>query len=152
MAATHSLLFLRCGARVDPTVAAVEADAASSGVHPLVVNVVEAVHVIHRRVVEKMTVLPGSTFITMTEVSETIVDPAIETYGRAPVTLIENKSSAAPTPNSRASEGTLVGEPPPMSRVPVIGGVRSPIPRRPDITVARANRLIVSAQRRGRDP
>jgi hypothetical protein len=84
MSAMSSSLFFRRGARVDPAVTAVVADAVSVLVHPGVVNVVDGVgvHAIHRRVVEKMPVVPASAFITMTEVSEAIVDPAIETYDR----------------------------------------------------------------------
>src|SRR5208283_4479985 len=82
-------------------VTAVEADAVPLAlVHPGVVNVVEVtvVHAIIRRVVEKMPVVPASAFITMTEVTEAIVDPTIETYGQAPVTFIEEISVVAPTP------------------------------------------------------
>jgi hypothetical protein len=82
MSATSSSLFFSRGARVDPAVTAVVADAVNVLVHPRVVNVVDGVgvHAIHRRVVEKMPVVPAAAFITMTEVSEAIVDPAIETY------------------------------------------------------------------------
>ena len=55
MSSPRSSLFFRSGARVDPAVTAVEADAVSRRVHPGVVNVVDGagVHAIHRRVVEK---------------------------------------------------------------------------------------------------
>jgi len=81
MSSQCSSLFFRSGARVDPAVTAVVADAVSGLVHPRVVNIVDGVgvHAIHRCVVEKMPVLPASAFITMAEVPEAIVDPAIET-------------------------------------------------------------------------
>ncbi len=70
-------LFFRRGARVDPAVTAVVADAVSGLVHPGVVNVVDdaGVHPIQRGVVEKTSVFPASAVITMTEVPEAIIDP-----------------------------------------------------------------------------
>ncbi len=78
-----SRLFLRRGARIDPALTAVVTDMVDRGlVHPSVVNVVNRVdvHVIHGRVVEKMPVVPASALITMTEVTESIVDTAIKTH------------------------------------------------------------------------
>ena len=89
MSAMRGSLFFSRGARVDPAVTAVVADAVDVLVHPCVVNVVDGVgvHSIHRRVVEEMPVLPAAAFIAITEVSEAIVDPAIETYRRCPSSL-----------------------------------------------------------------
>ena len=116
-----SSLFLRRGARIDPAVTAVVADMVNRAlVHPGVVNVVDRVdvHVIHGRVVEKMPVVPASALITMTEITEAIVDPTIKTYERAPVALIEKKSTAAPTPIARSPEVADFAEPSPMCPVP----------------------------------
>ena len=85
----------------------VEADAVPFPlVHPGIVNIVEVmlVHAVIRRVVEKMAVVPASALITIPEVAEAIVDPAIETYGHSPVALIEIISAVAPTPISRSPE------------------------------------------------
>jgi hypothetical protein len=81
MSIMSSGLFLRCGARVDPAVTAVVADVVNALVHPRVVNVAGNVdvHVVQRRVVEKMPIVPAPAFITMTEITEAIVDPTIET-------------------------------------------------------------------------
>ena len=113
-------LFLSRGARVDPAVAAVEADAVRGLVHPGVVNVVDdvGVHAIQRRVVEKMPVVPASAFITVAEISEAIVDPAIETYRQAPVAFIEEESGVAPTPIARSPQDIRVREPSPMCPAP----------------------------------
>jgi len=84
MSIMSSSLFLGGGARLDPAVTAVVADVVPFAlVHPCVVNVADfvGVHPIHRRVVEKMPVVPTSAFIAMTEVTEAIVDPTIEAYG-----------------------------------------------------------------------
>ena len=67
------------------------------------------VHMIHRGVIEKVAVVPTSAFIAMTEVTEAIVDPAIETYRQAPVAFIEEKSVAAPGPIARSPEEPGLG-------------------------------------------
>src|ERR1700676_1501323 len=63
---------------VDPTVAAVVADAGNRGVvdHRRVVNVVNLsdVHVVHRTIVIKVSVVPTPTFITVAEVTVAIAD------------------------------------------------------------------------------
>ena len=123
-------------------------------VHPGVVNVMVHVdvHVIHCRVVEKMPVVPASAFITTTEVTEAIVDPTIETYKRAPVAVIEKKSPAAPAPIAWSPEEADFRSDHPRARHPVIAAISpTPIPRGPDIAVARANWLRVDGQLRRRD-
>src|ERR1039458_5552591 len=145
--------FLRRGPFVDPAVTSIVANMVRVLVHPRVVNVVDdaLVHMIHGRVVEKMPVLPAPAFITMAEVTEAIVDPAIETYGRAPVAIIENESATAPTPIARSPEKPGFRSQYPCARHPIIFSVPCPIPWRPDITVAGANRLIVNGQLGWRD-
>ena len=82
MSIMSSSLFLSRRALVDPAVTTVVTDVARVLVHTCVVNIVDnvGVHVIYRRVVEKMPVVPAPAFITMTEVTVAIVDPTIETY------------------------------------------------------------------------
>src|SRR5258708_38013983 len=89
--------------RFYPAVAAVVADAVNRGIvvdHRCVVNVVDVrdVYVGHRAVVVKPFALPSSAFLTATEVTVAIADPAIETYMRTPVAVVENKAPATPTP------------------------------------------------------
>src|SRR3982074_3306510 len=73
---------------IDPTVAPVIADAVYRGVvdHRRVVNIVNDgnVHVIHRTVVKEASVLPTSTFIAFTEITESVNDSAIKTDLRPP--------------------------------------------------------------------
>ena len=152
MCLMSSSLFSSGGVRVDSAVTTVVADVVHRAlVHPRVVNVVDVVgvHVIQRRVVEKMPVVPSSTFITSTEVTEAIVDPTIEAYGRAPIAFIEKKSVAAPTPIARSPEVPGFRSHQPCARHPiVVGAVPSPVSRRPEIAVARADRLRIIGQRR----
>jgi len=74
--------FLSCRAFIEPAATPVVADVVHILVDPCVVNVMDSIgiDVIHRRVVEKMTVLPTSTFIAVAEVTVAIVDPAIKTH------------------------------------------------------------------------
>jgi len=148
-------LFLRRGTSVNPAVAAVVADVVDLAlVHPGVVNVVDRVdvHVIHSGVVVKMPVVPASALVATTEITVAIVDPAVETYVRSPVTWIEKKPAAAPTPIVRGPEVADLRSQHPCSRYPVIAAISpSPVPRSPDIAVAGAKRLVVDGQCRRRD-
>jgi hypothetical protein len=76
-------LFLSRRVRVNSAVTAVVTDAAASSLaHPVVVNVVGGVdvYVIYRRVVKELSIIPASALIPTPEVTETIVDSAIESY------------------------------------------------------------------------
>src|SRR5208337_4264057 len=150
-------LFFRPWTRADPTIAAVEADTAHRGAvdHRGVVDVVNFsdVHVVHRTVVEKVSVVPTSTLVPFAEVSVAVTDPAIETDMWTPVAVVEDVSVASPTPISRGPEQTGFRSHHPCPRHPVviveIVGV-SPVSRRPEMTVARTKRLLVYRQfRRG---
>lgn len=146
-------LFLSRGALVNSTIATVVADAVHPLIYSCVVSVVDdvVVHVIYCRVVEEMPVVPAPAFITVTEVTVAVVNTAIETYGRAPIARIENIAVAAPAPIARSPKETDLWSQHPCARHPVIFTIPSPIPWRPNITVARANRLIVNGQLRRRD-
>src|SRR6266481_5294796 len=108
--ALRSLLFMRRTC-IDPAVTAVVADAVHGSVvdHGRVVNIVNVgdVHVVHRTVVEKPIVVPTPAFISIAEIAEAVVDPAIEPDSPAPIALMEQKSVAAPTPISWGPEVTL---------------------------------------------
>ena len=103
-------LFLPRRTRIDTTVAAVVADAIHGPVvdHGRVVNVayVGHVHIVHRAIVEKTVVVPPPAFISIAEVAEAIIDPAIETDSRTPIAFMEQKSVAAPAPITRGPEET----------------------------------------------
>src|SRR5271157_4432486 len=146
-------LFLRRWTPVDPTAAAVVTDPVHRGVvdHRGVVNVVDVadVDVVHRTVVVKLSVLPTSTFIALAKVSVAVTDPAVETYLRTPVAIIEDISVAAPTPIGWSPEQTGFRSHYPCPRHPVVIveviGV-SPVPRCPEITIAGTERLLVDGK------
>jgi len=93
----HGFLF-NGRTHIDPTVAAVVADAIHSSVvdNRCVVNVVDVgdVHVVHRAVIEKTAVVPTPALVAVSKVSKTIVNPAVETDSRSPIAFMEEKSVA----------------------------------------------------------
>src|ERR1017187_5452334 len=109
------------------------------------------IHMIYGRVVEEMPALPATALIAVAEVAEAIVNPAIETYCRAPITIIENESAAAPTPIARSPKVADFRSHHPCTRHPIILTIPSPMAWGPDITVARTNWLIVNGNFRRRD-
>ena len=154
MLITRGSFLLRVGPLVDAAITPVITGAAAGAlIYSRVVNIVDGVliHVVYRCVVEEMSTLPPPAIITVTEVAVAIVDPAIETYRRAPVAVIKEKPAAAPTPIARSPKVADFRSHHPSARHPVIFTVPSPIARRPDITVAGTNRLIVNGQLRRSD-
>src|SRR5580704_11756022 len=145
--------FLCSGTSVDASIATIEADAGDGGfVDARVVDVVNHIHVYvqHSAVIEKVTVIPASTFKTMAKVTEAVVNPAIETYLRAPVAIIENVATVSPAPIAWSPEKTDFGSHYPGSRHPKITVITvSPISGGPQIAVAGADWLLVDRQFRG---
>src|SRR5579864_2359822 len=157
VSATCRGLLFRPRTGVNPTIAAVIADAVHRSVvdHRGVVNVVDVgdVHVVHRTVVVKLSVLPTPTFIALAKISVAVIDPAIETYLRTPVAVVEDISVAAPTPIGWSPEQARFRSHHPCPRHPVviveIVSV-SPVPGCPEIALAGTKRLLVDGEfRRG---
>src|SRR5271156_6894173 len=68
-------------------------------VHVLVVNVVKAgAHMPNRRVVEEMPAFPTSAIEAVAEISEAVVNPAIKTNRRSPISTGEKKRADVPAP------------------------------------------------------
>src|SRR3984893_5287678 len=141
--------FLRPGARADPTRSAVVADPVHPGAvdHCGVVNVVNHsdVHVVHRTVVEKVSVIPTSTFIAFAVVTVAVTNPAIETDVLTPVAIVEDISVAAPTPIGWSPQETDFRSHHPRTRHPVVIVVGiSPVSGCPEITIAGTKGLLVN--------
>jgi len=146
--------FLRRRTSVDPAVAVITDVYIVSHVYLRFVHVVNHidVYVGYGAVVKEMAVVPAPAFKAVAEVTETIVDAAIEPYGRAPIAVIPNKTGAAPTPVARRPEETYFRSFDPRAGHPVITVVApAPISGRPDVAVTGANRLLVNGKRRRRD-
>jgi hypothetical protein len=148
----HRLL-LRRGTGADSPVTAVIADAVDCGVvdHGRVIDVVNVgdIHVAHGTVVIKLSALPTSTLITVTEVSVAVTDSAIEAHLLAPITVVEDVSVAAPSPIGWSPEQSRFRSHDPRARHPVVAFVSvgvGPVPRCPKITIAGTEWLLVDRQ------
>src|ERR1700722_11272516 len=146
-------LFLGRRALVESAVAAIIADAGDRRtVHdPCFIHVANHgdVYVGHRTIVEKVTVVPTSAFVTVTEIAEAIVDSAIKSYLRTPVAIMENVPAVSPAPVSGRPEKTNFRSQYPSSGNPIVIIVSiSPVARRPNVTIAGTYRLIVDRQLR----
>ena len=144
--------FLRRWPVVDATFAAIVADAVSRIVfNPGVIGVVDVlvIYAVYRGVVIKMIVLPAATFIAVTTVSESVIDPAIISNVRAPITFVEKERTAAPTPVSGGPEEANFGCFDPSAGHPVIVvAVPGPIAGRPDVAIPGTDGLLINGQRR----
>src|SRR6516165_211418 len=142
------------GTRFDPAVASVVADAVHVVVdHGGVVNVVNIgdIYIVHRTVVIEVPVVPTSALISVTEISEPVVDSAIETDLRTPVADMPDKRGSAPSPPSRSPQKADRRCQHPSSWHPVITvGAPSPIARHPYIARIWANWLRIDGY--GRRP
>src|SRR5208283_776357 len=158
MSLTRRSLVFRSRTRVDSTIAAVVTDAVHVVVdHGGVVDIVNVgdVHVVHGTVVEKVSVIPTSTFITLTEVAEAVIDSAVEAYVRTPVPLIENKPVASPAPIGWSPKETNFRRLHPCTRHPVEivdVVIVGPVARCPEIAVPWTKRLLINGQRGRADP
>ena len=101
-----------------------------------VVNVVNAgdIHVVHRTVVVKLSVLPTSALIAGTTIAKAVVDPTVEADLRTPVAVIPAIGVAAPAPITGSPEQTNLGSHHPRTRHPEVAFIPiSPVAGGPDI-------------------
>jgi hypothetical protein len=111
---------------------------------------VRDVHVVYCTVVGEATMIPIAAFITMADVSETIIHSAIESNVRTPISGMPQVGAASPSPIAWCPEKTNLGGHDPCARNPIIAVITiCPITRRPDITVTGAKRLRINRQRWG---
>jgi hypothetical protein len=124
--------------------------------HCPVVNVVNFCHVyvIHCSVVEEIVSLPIPALITFSAIPVAVIDPAIETDVRSPVTSIPCVHSVVPPPITGCPQEARRRHKHPCAGHPVIIFIVvavCPVARRPDIILAGTDRLYVHRQRGGRD-
>src|SRR5258708_4835598 len=155
MSSAPCLFVSRRRARIDPTVATVEAHAIFDAIvdHCRVVHVVDIghVHIGHGTVVKEVSIVPTSAFETLAEVTKSVIDPAIKTNFRAPETFVPEEYIPAPTPPARGPQETDFRSEHPRARHPVViltVVIPIPVSRRPDITLAWTNGLLIYRQRR----
>lgn len=145
--------FTRVWPRVEATFAAVEAHASYIDVidHRLVVYVgdMHAAKVGNRPVVVKGTTTPVAAFETNTTVPVSVVDSAVESYVRSPVTRMPEIRATAPTPVAGCPQQSRGGRHHPRARHPVIVAVAiGPIAGCPDIANCGAGWLYIYGQSR----
>lgn len=153
MAVMFRSQLMRVWPRAEATVAAVEAHASYIDVidHSLVIHVgdMHAAKVGNRPVVVEGTTTPVAAVETNTAVSVSVVDSAVKSYVRAPITRMPDIRATAPAPVTRCPQVTRCGSHNPRARHPVVIVVAiCPISRCPDIANCGAWWLYVYGQSR----
>src|SRR5260370_10553690 len=102
-------LFFGARSPVNATVAAVIADAVYRRIVVYdrgVVGVMDFrdIDVVHRAVIVKAVVVPAAAFVTAAEIAIAVIYASVKTNTWAPITLMQNKDSSAPTPVGRRPE------------------------------------------------
>lgn len=109
------------------------------------------VDVVDRTVVVKMAALPVAALVADTHVAEAVVDSAVVADVRTPVASVKSVMVMPVAPVARGPESPLIGSLNPHAGYPVVAALTPcPVPRRPEIVVARSLRLVVVGQRRRR--
>lgn len=149
-----SLKLLRTRADGNAAIAAVVADTVvvvvDDGYVVLVdVSDVGAAEVADAGVVEEAVAAPFATFITCSEVAESVVDSAIEPDMRTPVTVMEVVEATLPAPERRGPEETALRRQDPCAGYPVVAlRTIGPVARGPDVAVAGADGLDIDRKHR----
>jgi len=146
----RKFLLLSRGARGDAASTAVETDVADVADHRLLVYVVDDVHIyiVHAAVVEKVSARPVATRVTVANIAEAVIDSTVEADLRTPVSGIEHVGAVTPTPVAGRPQQTDLWRFYPRTRNPVIPAIVgvTPVTRRPNVSIARTNRLRVNRQ------
>src|SRR5262252_2330752 len=156
MALASDVFFLRGGTYIYAAVATIVADARD--VCPVVddrsvVDVVylRDVNIVHAAVVIKVVMIPTAAFVAVSEVTESIIDAAIETDRRAPIASGKNEALAVPAPVARRPEvAHCRGFDPGAGNPIIVITIPSPVPGSPKVSIAGAHRLFVYGQFRRR--
>ena len=114
------------------------------------VDVVETAAYMHdRRVVEEVAAAPFAAGKTDAHVPEAIVDAAVVSNMQSPIAVMEDVMAAVKAPVRGRPEKARLRSRHPRARDPVVAGIAvSPVTRRPDISIIRAERLFINRQHR----
>jgi hypothetical protein len=140
VALVHRSFLLRSGSSADSAVATVVADVRIVvDDNRLVINVgdVGDVNVVHTAVVKVAVALPISTIKTITGIAKSVINPAVKSDVRSPVSIVPGIEAIVPTPVS-GSPKLSDGSEHPRARHPVVAFIVIPCPvaRRPDISLS----------------
>jgi hypothetical protein len=148
----------RCGASLNPTASAVEADPAFVVVVPyhraVLIGVVDhrRIYMHHGSVVVEVVSLPAPAVEAFAVIPIPVIDAAIEANLWAPVAVVPRIAPVVPTPVAGRPQQTGLRRRNPGSRNPVVVVVApGPVAGAPQIIWIRANRLIVNRQLGRRD-
>jgi hypothetical protein len=149
-------LLLRSGTGADSAVATVIADVrVVVDDYRFVVDVSDVgdVNVVHAPVVKVAVALPISAIKTTAGVAKAVIDTAVKSDVRTPVSIVPVIETVVPTPVSGSPKLADGGEHP-RARDPVVAIIVIPCPitRRPDVSLSGTKRLNVNRQRRWTDP
>jgi hypothetical protein len=148
------LLFLWGRPRLNSAASAIKSD--MTVIHNrdvLVINIanVNYIDVRNFAVIEEMVSLPTTSPEAIAEISEAIVDTAVESNMRSPPTRMEDIESPIPTPPGRSPEIADLWSLYPCTRYPIVAllvRVPRPVPRGPHVTIAGTQRLLIDWKRR----
>ena len=138
---------LRCRTSTDTAGTSVVADAVYGDIiDDSVVGIVNVgdVNIVYSGVVVELVVLPAATLVSVAEVTEAVVDPAIKADDWPPIACGEEEAGAVPSPVARRPKITGHGSEHPCAGDPVvIAEVRipGPIARDPDVSRCRTRWL-----------
>src|SRR5580704_6858447 len=107
----------------------------------------------HGRIVKEPASVPAATYVASAEISKAVIDAAVKTDSRSPVSGRPNKpnSDGVPTPVPRCPEQPRVGRQRPHPRHPEIAGsTPRPVARDPDVPGRHYGRLRIGWYRRWR--
>src|SRR5262249_959266 len=139
------------------TIGTVEAGAVSihiPGERVIDVGVVDdvGIHARHSGVVLEGVSAPAPAPVAVSGVAKTVINAAVKTDSRPPVTLIKHVCAVAPAPPRRCPKQTYSRRWDPGARNQIIIPVTpSPVSGSPDVACDRAERLLVYRQRRWSD-
>src|SRR4029078_8971622 len=92
--------------------------------------------------VREVVSVPSSAPIAISGVAVTVVNAAVKTDVRAPVTLVKNVPTVVPAPPRRGPKHTDRWGLNPHTRHPIIIAVIPPVSGSPDVTLGRSGRLL----------
>jgi len=134
----HGSLLLRSGSSADSAVATVVADVrivVDDDRFVIDVGYIGDVNVVHAPVVKEAVALPISAIKTIAGVAKAVIDAAVKSDVRSPVSIVPSVEAIVPTPVS-GSPKLPDGSEHPRARHPVVAIVVIPCPvaRRPDVS------------------
>jgi len=150
----HHSQLLRRRPRIDSATSAVKADPAAASVrHLVVVNIMNGggINICHGAVIGKPALIPICAVVATPRVSIAVIDAAVVTNMRTPVTRVPVVVSVVVAPPGRRPERSYIRGKHPHPGDPIIAVARIiPVTGRPNIVVAGGGRLAVIGKGRRR--